>query len=141
MRPRPRCMISRRDLVDWGRRDNSFGYDQLVGTFNLPSRKSYMTRCCGIARIVLSSTFGLLLSFTSAHAVETRVTAGAVDLSLSAPAIVPPGTAAGLSGKTEAALAQPIEIFYPGPAETADTRAGYYVSLLDLAMSKTGVRY
>jgi ABC-type amino acid transport substrate-binding protein len=100
-----------------------------------------MTRCCGIARIVLSSTFGLLLSFTSAHAVETRVTAGAVDLSLSAPAIVPPGTAAGLSGKTEAALAQPIEIFYPGPAETADTRAGYYVSLLDLAMSKTGVRY
>ena len=35
--------------------------------------------------------------------------------------------------------AAPLVITYPGPASTADTRANYYVSLLDLALSKTGV--
>lgn len=35
----------------------------------------------------------------------------------------------------------PVEIVYPSSADTADTRAGYYVRLLDLAMSKTVVPY
>ena len=38
-------------------------------------------------------------------------------------------------------VAQPLVITYPGPAAAADTRADYYVSLLDLALSKTGFAY
>jgi len=38
-------------------------------------------------------------------------------------------------------LAAPLVITYPGPASTADTRANYYVNLLDLALSKTGADY
>jgi len=37
--------------------------------------------------------------------------------------------------------AAPLVVTYPGPAAAADTRANYYVSLLDLALSKTGVDY
>ncbi len=39
------------------------------------------------------------------------------------------------------AAAPPLVITYPGPATASDTRAEYYVNLLDLAMSKTGVAY
>lgn len=49
--------------------------------------------------------------------------------------------ASSLAGAAEAAALAPIEIVYPGPADGADTRANYYVKLLDLAMSKTGVPY
>ncbi|HEX8955288.1 MAG TPA: hypothetical protein VF798_03385 [Burkholderiaceae bacterium] len=49
--------------------------------------------------------------------------------------------AAGVSGLAEAGMAEPVEIVYPSSDDVADTRANYYVKLLDLAMSKTGVPY
>ncbi|HSY27130.1 MAG TPA: hypothetical protein VK832_06490 [Burkholderiaceae bacterium] len=38
-------------------------------------------------------------------------------------------------------IAAPERIFYPGTASVTDTRAGYYVKLLDLALRKTGIQY
>ena len=38
-------------------------------------------------------------------------------------------------------IATPVHIFYPGTASVTDTRAGYYVKLLDLVLSKTGIQY
>ena len=35
----------------------------------------------------------------------------------------------------------PVEIVYPSSADSADTRANYYVKLLELAMNKTGTPY
>ncbi len=100
-----------------------------------------MTCCFGTARFLLSSLFGLLFSCIAAHAVETGTAASAAAAPLSAPARAPSGASAGLSNNPQAQPPEPIDITYPGPAESADTRAGYYVSLIDLAMSKTGVRY
>ena len=40
-----------------------------------------------------------------------------------------------------ACCATPLVVTHPGPASAADSRANYYISLLDLALSKTGVDY
>ena len=40
-----------------------------------------------------------------------------------------------------AAAAPPLVVTYPGPAVAADTRADYYLNLLDLIMRETGVPY
>ena len=40
-----------------------------------------------------------------------------------------------------AALAAPLTIMYPGHSAKTDTRVDYYIKLLDLALSKTGVQY
>jgi hypothetical protein len=45
----------------------------------------------------------------------------------------------GIFGST--ALAAPLLIIYPRSFSETDTRAGYYIKLLDLALSKTGVQY
>jgi len=42
---------------------------------------------------------------------------------------------------TPAARADPLEIAYPGTRTSIDKRVDYYVKLLDLALSKTGVQY
>jgi len=49
--------------------------------------------------------------------------------------------AALMSWAASCAAAPTLVITYPGAASAADTRANYYVNLLDLALSKTGVDY
>ncbi len=46
-----------------------------------------------------------------------------------------------IGGAAAAETRAPIDIVYPSSADSADTRANYYVKLVELAMSKTGVPY
>ena len=46
-----------------------------------------------------------------------------------------------LAGAGACAAPAPLVVSYPGPATAADTRADYYVQLLELALDKTGVPY
>jgi ABC-type amino acid transport substrate-binding protein len=43
--------------------------------------------------------------------------------------------------RAAAAGVEPVQIIYPGPEDSGDQRGNYYVRLLKLAMSKTGVPY
>jgi len=98
-----------------------------------------MNRCFGIDRILLPLAFCLLPACVAANAVGVVTEPSGQPQGSSGGA--PSRSATGPSAKARGTVAGPIEIIYPGPAESADTRAGYYVSLLDLAMSKTGVPY
>ncbi len=41
----------------------------------------------------------------------------------------------------QSAHAGPLEIVYPGHSSPTDKRVDYYIKLLDLALSKTGIQY
>ena len=45
------------------------------------------------------------------------------------------------AGAVFAGTPVPVDIVYPSSSDSADTRANYYVKLLELAMGKTGVPY
>ena len=52
-----------------------------------------------------------------------------------------PALAACLHGNAWAGSPVPVDITYPSSADSGDTRANYYVKLLELAMNKAGVPY